>query len=97
MLSRKTQGTEGDLDGLQSTMSGATRNRDSIRWFCGLDRPTATGRESSVLIKPTGSHRSVTYGWGTVRDSERIGHLENHRGDVSTKPTYKKGFYETLF
>jgi len=54
ILSRKAQGTGGDLDALRSTKSEAIRKRDSMEWLRGLDRPTATEPKSSVLPKPAG-------------------------------------------
>lgn len=54
ILSRKAQGTGGDLEGLPSTKSGAIRKRDAMEWLQGLDRPTSTKLKSSLLPKPAG-------------------------------------------
>jgi len=54
ILSRKAQGTGGDLESLPSTKSGAIRKHDALEWIQGLDRPTSTELKGSLLPKPTG-------------------------------------------
>ena len=54
ILSRHSRKTEGDLETLRSTKSGAIRKRNSMAWLEGLNRPSPTELRGSVLPKPAG-------------------------------------------